>query len=363
VLFAFNQHHLLLARMALAESLQLCLALAAIALALPRRWGGVLVGGILAGFSILTKVSSALIPLLVALYLAWPERPRDRWIDPTRVAKAIAFGLVSAVVAAVVFGGLYLAHPEPFVHIFRKALDGGLFESKSRAVIRVGRFGLDHVLAGRSLIGLLRESPFLMVFAALGFVGSRAVGRRPAPLATAWVVSGLALLLVQTYQPLRYFHLLAPAFCYFAALGIELLGSADRVATRRLQRGALALCASFGLIYFGFNVLANPAIILRETARWARENTHPEDRSVCAFQFCTDLPHRAYGFAPMFRDPEHLLENLRSHEIDYFFDTKGVPASLREAVRTHLVPVHRWSFGAVYRVPDRAVQVDTETNR
>ena len=82
-----------------------------------------------------------------------------------------------------------------------------------------------------------------MVLATLGGVFA-AIQRRPSALAFAvWALLGTGFALVQIYQPLRYFHAMAPAYCFFAALAtLAWRDEAARANSAASPRGARRLC-------------------------------------------------------------------------------------------------------------------------
>jgi 4-amino-4-deoxy-L-arabinose transferase-like glycosyltransferase len=350
-LFAFDQHYVFTARVAQIEALQVAILLCAAWIAMKSGRIAPLVAGVCGGIAILTKINSAIVLAVLALAYLLPERSKTRDAR-TRLVRALIFGTCVAAVAIAGYGVLYEWDPTSFRTAYLYELDGRHFEPESHPIVRFGRFGLDPVQAARTVIGLFRESPFLLVLAALGVVvGWAGRARAPASL-QLWLVLGSGFFLAQMYQPIRYFYLVAPAYCFFAALAIRsLANAADLVATRRMQYAALGVCMAFGASYFGMNAIANPATRVPQITAWAREHTDPDTRSLCATQICTDLPHRAYDFYPLVRKPSDLDAALANHGIDLVFVTDGDwPADLVRAVQDRADPVMRWPFGAVYRV-------------
>jgi hypothetical protein len=226
--------------------------------------------------------------------------------------------------------------------------------------VRVGRFGLDPEEAARTLIALIRETPFLMVLAALG-AGVWSVRRSPGSgIFALWLAVGFPFFLCQLIQPLRYFQLVAPPLVLAAALALMEFGRATvgtRATSRSLTGMAVAICISFDLLYLAASALANRARMLPTVVPWV--TTHvPRDASIMAAgYFCTDLPNRAYAHYWLARTPEQLLDSVRRLQIRYLIvDDREWAPSLREVVAQRFgPPVQAWRFGAVYAVNDSAL--------
>ncbi len=342
-------------RLALIESLQLSLLLGS-ALALAR--GGVrgaLTGGLVFAVALLTKANAASFAVVLPFFLVGSRRFRDVARDPAWLGCCAVFAVVAFGVAAAGYGALYAAEPERFVAAFRFELDGVVFEGLSHPIVQLGRFGIDPVQMARSLLDLFRESPFLMVLATLGCVFTAILRRPPALAFAVWASFGTAFILVQLYQPLRYFHAMAPAYCFFAAVAILAWQEESPGSTPRLARAALAVYVAFNLGYLLMNAVANPARKLASVTPWALANTRPGDRILAAGYLCTDLPNRAYAHYYMGSDMAQLAASIDRYAIDYVIvDVHEWSPTLRDGLAARYEKVQEWPFGQVYRVrPER----------
>jgi hypothetical protein len=199
------------------------------------------------------------------------------------------------------------------------------------------------------VLDLFRESPFLMVLATLGCVFAAILRRPPALAFLVWALFGTAFVLVQRFQPLRYFHAMAPAYCFFAAIAIVAWRDAD--ASPRLVRAALAVYAAFNLGYLLMNAAANPARQIASVTGWAREHTQPTDRILATGYLCTDLPNRAYAHYYMGEDIAQLAASIDRYQIDYVIaDIHEWSPALRSGLAARYETVQDWPFGQVFRV-------------
>lgn len=333
-------------RLALIEPLQLLLLLAA-ALALAAGGArGALGGGLAFGLALLTKSNAlAFAPLLPLFALA--GRPvRDALHDPGFRGRIALFAIVALALAGAGYGALYAAEPERFVAAHGFELVGAHFDAEPW--VRVGRFGIDPVQSARTAVALVRESPLLMSLCAFGLVFAGLQRDRAALPFAAWTLAGTAFFLLQTYQPMRYFHLVAPAYCFLAAIALAAWSPAR-------MRAALAVYVAFNLAYLGMNAAANPATRVREVTRWAREHARPDDRIVAAGYFCTDLPQRAWAHYYLGADIEALAASFARLEIDYVIWDEGEwSPALRDELAVRYETVQVWSFGQVFRVTPAA---------
>lgn len=360
-LLAVSPWAVMASRQAMIESLQLSLCLAALYLALDDRRWSILGAGLAFGLALLAKSNAIFLAPVLALVVFWRRREPT---PPTRAAalRSAAFILaVAMIVAGSVYAALYLSYPTRFMDAFQFELDGVHFEQLSHPLIRVGRFGLDPEQAARTLLALFREAPFLMVLAALG-IGVCGV-RRPQGSAgfMLWLCVGLAFFLTQTFQPLRYFLLVAPALAFAAATALLELGRQSvrrRLSVPPLARVAITICIAFDLFYLGASALANRARILPTVVPWVRAHVPADANVMAAGWITTDLPNRAYAHYHLAQTPEQLLENVQRLNIRYLIvDYREWPTGLQDVVgRRFGPPLQAWSFGAVYAVDDAAMQ-------
>jgi hypothetical protein len=260
-------------------------------------------------------------------------------------------------VAALGYGLLYRAYPQKFVQAFAYELDGHHFEPISKPLWRIGRFGLDPVQSGRTALALIRESPFLIVFAVLGLVVARSVRPKEAALFVAWLAIGSAYFGLQMYQPVRYFYLVTPALCYLAGLAIHRfgIGGGDRpAAVSRESRWVLAVYLAFNCGYLAMNAVANRGTMVQQVVAWAKSATKPSDPIMAAAFLCTDLPNRAYAHYKLSESPEQLLRSIRVYGVRYvIYDFNEWRPELGAALAKRFPVVQRWPFGVVYDVRAR----------
>jgi len=338
-------------RLALIESLQLCFLLAS-ALALSSGGTrGALTGGLAFAVALLTKANAASFAVVLPFFLLAGARLRDAVRDPVWLGRCLLFGVVAFGSAAAVYAALYLQHPELFVAAFRFELDGVHFAGLSHPLVQLGRFGIDPVQMARSLLDLFRESPFLLVLATLGCVFAVILRRPPALAFAVWALFGSGFVLVQLYQPPRYFHAMAPAFCFFAAVAMLAWRDEGAGTNQRLPRAALAVYVAFNLGYLLMNAVANPARQIASVTRWAREHTRPSDHILAAGYFCTDLPNRAYAHYYLGDDMAQLAASIDRYAIDYVItDIYEWSPTLRGELAARYEKVQEWPFGQVFRV-------------
>lgn len=350
-LFGVTADFVFQARLALIESLQLCFLLASALALAGGRLRGALAGGFLFGIALLTKANAAFFAAVLPFFLLGERRLRDALRQPAWLGLCGAFALVALATAGAVYASLYAFDPERFVAAFRFELDGDQFASLQNPLVRLGRFGIDPVQIGRSLLELFRESPFLMVLASLGCVFG-ALERRERMLAFGvWAVFGSAFVLAQLFQPLRYFHAMGPAYAFFAALALLAWRDANGAAGARLSQAALAVYVAFNLAYLGMNAVANPARRVASVTRWASEHTRPGDRIMAAGYLCTDLPNRAYGHYYLGDDMTQLAASIDRYAIDWVIaDVYEWSPELRAGLAARYEKVQEWPFGQAYRV-------------
>jgi hypothetical protein len=338
-------------RLAIIESLQLCFLLSS-ALALSRGGtGGAVTGGLAFALALLTKLNSAWFGVVLPFFLLGSSRPRAVMRDPVWLGRCLLFGAVAIGSAAAVYAALYHYHPDRFVAAFRFELDGLHFAGLSRPIVQFGRFGIDPVQAARTLLGLFRESPFLMVLATLGGVFAVMLRYSPALAFAVWALFGSGFALMQIYQPPRYFHAMAPAYCFFAAVAVLAWRDGAAVTKQRFLGAVLGVYVAFNLSYLALNAVANPARMVDSVTRWARENTRPSDNILAAGYLCTDLPNRAYARYHLGADITQLAASIDRYEIAYVIaDRSEWSSALRDALAARYEKVQEWPFGQVFRV-------------
>lgn len=364
IVFGFDAVSVLQSRLALIESLELCVCLAAAVLLVQRWRGATVAAGVLFGVALLTKVNAGfLLPVLVGfLFLRLAQAPDRDTLTPVR--EAGVFAVVSLLVAGAVYGVLYQTFPQQFIPAFKFQLDGVHFEGISHPIVRLGRFGLDPVQASRTIIALFRDSPFLMVLAVCG-AGLSVVARpRGVELFGPWLIVGVGFFLCQMFQPVRYFYLVIPAFAFFAAVAIDRLAAGEfsgATLNRRMTIVVVGLYLVFNLGYVGMGAVANRGTKLQQVVQWVRANTQPTDRIMAAGYFCTDLPNRCYAHYLLARDMSQLTESIRKYQIDYvIFDSGEWHHDLGDSLAQHFAPVERWGFGTVYGVTPRPISSEEQ---
>lgn len=359
VVFGWGQSAVLLSRYALIEPLELSLGLAAAAMALRTELWAAAAAGALFGLALLAKTNLAfLIGAFIVYALIRPVQGEGA-SRRHRVMYVCVLASVAILVAGAVYAWLYFMYPARFIHAFRFELDGKHFERFSHPLIRVGRFGIDPVQSGRTVIALVRDAPFLMVLGSLGFVTWCVRRPRGSSLFAIWLGLGVPFFLIQMFQPLRYFFLVAPALAFFAALAIMEFTGGGGVPTRtssRLRAAVLMLYVGFNLSYLGMSAVANRGRMLQPVVRWAASNVPRSDNVMAAGYLCTDLPNRAYAYYLLAATPEQLLQSIRQYNIRYVIvDNREWPAQLREVVQSSFPVVQSWDFGAAYQVTAAAL--------
>jgi hypothetical protein len=263
---------------------------------------------------------------------------------------------VGLAVAGAVNYALYAAEPDLYRTAYLFELRGTQFEDISDPLIRLGRFGLDPRLAGRTVIELIREAPFLMVLCGMGAAVALASPLSVPPAYWVWLVGVTGFMLLQNFQPIRYFELASPAYCVFAAIAIHALVQGAHTVSgavwNRAQAAVMAVYVVFNFSYLGMNAVANEDNRLRTVRAWVLNNTAQSDRIVAAGYFCTDLPNRAYAHYRLGgSNIDELAVSLDSLDIDYVVFDSGewAPRARAELARRYETVVE-WPFGAVFRV-------------
>ena len=221
-------------------------------------------------------------------------------------------------------------------------------------------FAIDPLFAGRTLLALIREEPFLLVLALLGLVLAAYLRPRGWIFFAAWLLIGGAYFLTQMFQPLRYFYLVFPAILFFAVVTIDAIaGQKPPLATPlvRPQTAAISLIILFELAYFAANGVANRGGGYANVVGWMRENTRPADRVLASALLSTDLKNRSYQFYRLLGSPQDLARATQDFHIKYVVvDTSEWSPALRSEVARRFRLVRQWPNGAVYEVPSGAPQ-------
>jgi 4-amino-4-deoxy-L-arabinose transferase-like glycosyltransferase len=353
VLFGVSEWSVIASREALIEPLQLCLCLWAVYLSLDARLSSVAGAGVVLALALLAKTNAIFLMGVLSANILLRARKGQRLTRARDWASVLILVMLALAIAGVVYAGLYREYPERFAQAFRFELDGVHFERESHPLFHIGRFGLDPIRSGRTLLALFREAPFLMVLAALG-AGVWVIRRPPGSAVFAlWLALGLPFFFLQIFQPLRYFYLVSPALAFSAALAITEFGRAPSLLRRQvppLVLVAAGIYVGFALLYLSASAVSNRARLLPAVIPWMTAHTPQDANVMAAGYFCTDLPNRAYAHYHLANTPEQLLESIRKLDIRYLIvDNREWAPSLRAAVEEHFgPPLHTWSFGAVY---------------
>jgi 4-amino-4-deoxy-L-arabinose transferase-like glycosyltransferase len=354
LVFAVNDWLVIQSRYALVEPTELTLALAALLLMTYSSRTSVIAAGLLMALALLAKINIVFfLPLAAALAPANSSAGLSTGLR-SPFYRAALFAAVALGVTGSAYGHLYLSYPDHLVAAFRYELDGVHFEGISSPLARVGRFGIDPVQIGRTVLELLRVSPFLFVLAAMGLAALPLVRPQGAPLFATWALVGTAFFLSQMFQPTRYFYLVSPAYAFLAAVALTSVWTPQVGAPPRSRRLAVPLVAvylAYNAAYLGMNAVANRGTMLEAVTAWARRNTQPEDVVLAAGYLCTDLENRAYAHYRYARTPKQLEDSIRRLHVRYvIFDRKEWQPQLGDYLAARFPVAARWSFGAVYDV-------------
>ena len=213
VLFvAFNSQLVLSNRIALLESLQICLLTSA-AWALFRKHAPI-ISGILCGLTVLVKVNALYV--LPAFFIFF-------WLSELhRLKKPLQFCCALGGTILIGFTLSAAIDPEAFVAAFRYELDGKHFIDGS-ALFNFGRFGLHPQRLTRAIIEFVKGTPFLMGLAALALIkkDTWAIPRRL--IFAVWLVLGFTFHSAQIFVVPRYYLTFFPALVICAYFGAECL--------------------------------------------------------------------------------------------------------------------------------------------
>jgi hypothetical protein len=316
-------------------------------------------GGAAFSLVLLTKINAifALAPCALLLASRAYRAPRDSGSKPSwrsAVLPTLIFLGVALGIAGAVYGMLYVSWPVEFTRAFKYELDGRHFEALSHPLLRVGRFGIDPIFAGRTVLALFREEPFLLVLASLGLIIAPYRRPRGSLFFAAWLLVGGAYFLTQMFQPLRYFYLIFPAILFFAVATIDAITRRLPALNTRLPRpetAALSLIMVFELGYFAANGVANRGSGYADVVGWMQANTQPNDRVLASALLSTDLRNRSYQFYRLVAPPHDLTSATRDFKIRYVVvDTSEWPLGLRSEVAQRFRLLRQWPNAAVYEV-------------
>jgi 4-amino-4-deoxy-L-arabinose transferase-like glycosyltransferase len=359
VLFSVSEWAVFTSRIALIESLQLALILLTAVLIAFDDWRMVMLAGVAFGLVLLTKVNAifALAPCAVLLAVRATNDTNDRRSSSslkTAILRSLLFLAVSLGLAGSIYGLLYLAHPVEFTRAFKFELDGRHFEGLSHPLVRVGRFGLDPLFAGRTLLALFREEPFFLVLGSLGIILAPFLRPRGSLFFAAWLLMGGAYFLTQMFQPLRYFFLIFPAILFFVLVTVDAISSQTLATVRWLKphRAVIALIVLFEIAYLAADSVANRGGQYANVLAWMHENTQPSDRVLASALLSTDLRNQSFQYYRLLPTPENLTTVTQTYHIKYVVvDTSEWPLVLRTEVAHRFRLVRQWQNAAVYEVP------------
>lgn len=343
-------------RQALTESVLLFFIVASGVLILGRT-PQVALGGLVFGFGILTKLNVAAMGLAFGGYLLLrtPDgQDHARW--RRRMTDGAVFGATALGLAALGYWAVSFIDPDRFVAAFRRELGGQHVVLEGAAPPPSGRWGLDPIVAGRSLLEVIRLNPFLFCLGSVGGV-LIAFSRSPGRLfLLLWAGVAVGFPLTQIYQPFRYFFPMVPAFAVLGAMTLTAVASGfatrDR---RRILIGGVALVLSFNLAYLATSYAASPGNRAQMVEQWVRENTDPSERLLVAQHFATNPPNPAYTWDLVAEDEASLLQALEDLEIRYvIWDNQEWPAEYRALLSRTFPEIHRWWFGSVFHITQEA---------
>ncbi len=156
--------------------------------------------------------------------------------------------------------------------------------------------------------------------------------------------------MVQSFQPVRYYFLAAPAIALLGGFAMVRIvsepGAKDRIAG---PIAAAVMFSLFELAYIGANALANPAVKVRQVREWAEANVRPSERIMAPSYFAVDIPVRAYSHYYFAEDSAQLLASVDSLEIDYVIFDEEWDQSLRPILDARFDRAHEFPFATAYR--------------
>ena len=309
-------------------------------------------GGLAFALAILTKLSTGAMGIALGGYLLLRNRDSDgqplRWSQ--RLTDGAVFGIVALGLAALGYWLVSFIDPDRFVAVFQRELGGEHLVGEDPATSS-GRFSLDPVLVGRTVLEVLRFNPFLIVLGSLGAAAVWAMRMPGRLLLLLWSVVALGFPLTQVYQPLRYFFPVVPALTLLvASLILSLPKMAPPKDAQRALIAFLVVAIGFNMAYVGMSMLANWGNRATVVERWAIENTTEGSNFLSATHFATNLPGRAYSHDVIASNPSDLLSTIVKRNIDYVvWSSDEWPEELRRTLENRYPQIQEWDFGGVFR--------------
>lgn len=354
IIFGMSSLYVYTGRQAMIEATQIFFALLAAWFVARRDRTGALLGGLAFGLALLAKINVAILGPILVLFILPVDRPLRALRERKTWLLGAGFAIASLGLAAAVNFVLYSIEPELFRRAYLFELRGDHFAPESAPLLRFGRFALNPIYAARNVLELIREAPMQMILCMFGAVTALA-NRKALPLAWwAWLIGAAGFVLIQNYQPVRYFLIAAPAFALFAAVGLMGWGEGHTPTRGRLwqpaQSAALALFVAFNLASIVMNVFANPDTRLRTIRDWVHSETSPEERIIAAGFFCTDLVNPSYAHYYLgSSDIDELATNVERLDIGYVIhDDREWSQAAREELAKRYPIVKEWNFATVF---------------
>ena len=343
-------------RQAMTESVLLFFILGAAVLVLGRSRRELALAGAIFALAILTKLNAAAMGLALGGYLLLRSPPHGS--TPSwrrRLEDGALFGGVALGLAALGYWAVAQIDPERFVEVFQRELGG---EHVGAGEESTGRLGIRPVLAGSTMLELLRLNPFLFAYAALGGIVAWASKARGRLLLGLWLLVGFAFPLLQIYQPIRYFFPVVPALFLLVGFLVDAVSRPVPTGEGRDSRrgwvilgGTAALILAFNVAYLGMSFLANRGSAPRVVEAWVRANTDPADALLAAAYLATNPPNRVYAHDVARLFPGGLEEAVDELDIRYIiWDAAEWDQDTRELLEERYTRLHAWEFGSVYRV-------------
>lgn len=352
---AVTEFSVLVSRTALIESLQvLLLTLTGVFLVSGRSWNRAVALAVVVALVLLTKLNSGFILLVAAAVVAHRAWKESSWEE---LGAALPI-LVGTVLAVGVYAILYFWRPLYFQSAFAFELEGAHFLSAGDPLIRFGRFGIVPGKIAESVIGLFREMPFVMTLGAIGFACGLSERFREGRLFATWLVFGMAFMLIQMFQPIRYFYLVFPPLVYFASYAIvRVVRNGERIeGIKRLKiqktkwLTVMAVFLMFELAYIGGGLLTNRDNKLA-AVRAASTRLPSQSTIVGASYLCVDVRQKCLSHYSVIRSQRDVPEALIRSGADYvLIDQSEWPPEARSAVDDAFTKIIEFSFGGVYRV-------------
>lgn len=277
---------------------------------------------------LLTKMSAIFLPPALFLASLWeepgepPAARRSRWL-------AMAGG---GVLAAAVFGALYLSDPPTFAKGWFPTLTLEIVK-RSRFFIGVGRFGLDPVTAFNTLQQMTYDEPLLFAFGLAGML--KALISRQQTTMALWLLLGATFLFLQALVLDNHLVVLLPASAFLTVwLLSELKAGAPTIGLGRLRFGWPGLCL-LGQVLYGtvrlLGVKATTSDPAGEAVAWLQAHAKKTD---------------VVAAAPM------ILMQLEAQPVSFFqFQPPYLPAleKIRQAPAVNWILFDRQEWGGYVR--------------